>query len=297
MSSNPSEQAKSTQSSKKPTSPPAPVRVTRLGGNVNTLKLSPFTLSLPEKTILELYGEPQSGKTLYGLYLCKSFFDQKTDKKNGVLIVRCEKFESEMVQKACESFELEADIVDIMPPNSPIELLKLFNVDINYDVDRDGGRVDISLATEDLLSALQKSIAAEYSVIFVDTLTSVFNIISAAGLKNFVARNVYESIFMTAAELTAKLCGATIILTHEHTKNVIQPYSTIEVKGGKEIERRSDYILRLASSGSGDRLRLFTVYAKRWPMLPENHQIGQMYFAIREFQVYTPRKSRDARDE
>lgn len=260
----------------------APVKASSFARSVNTLDVHPTGLKIPRKAPLELFGEPQAGKTLYGLYLTKMFQEQlKNDKP--ILVIRCEKFDSETVAIAAEMFGIDPDVVDLYPDNAPKRLLEWFGVKHMYDIDNKTGRIDVAVLDDNLIESLRKSVFAKYGVVMVDTLTSVLNIITSAGLKNFPARNMYENIVLTFVELLQSFADVFFITTHEHSKNITQPYSTIEVKGGKEIERRCDYILRLTTGGSGEN-RVFNVYVKRWALIyPENTYICSMVLRNKNF--------------
>ncbi|MEM4183382.1 MAG: hypothetical protein QXG52_06070 [Candidatus Caldarchaeum sp.] len=260
----------------------APVKASSFAKTANMLDLHPTGLKIPRKNPLEIFGEPQAGKTLYSLYLTKKFQEQlNTDKP--ALVIRCEKFDSETVAIASERFEIDPDVVDLFPDSAPKRLLEWFGVKHVYEVDDKTGRIDVAVLDDNPVESLRKSIFARYSVVMIDTLTSVLNTITSAGLKNFPARNMYENIVLTFIELLQAFTGVFFISTHEHSKNITQPYSTIEVKGGKEIERRCDYILRLTSGGSGEN-RVFNVYTKRWSLVyPENTYICSMVLRDKDF--------------
>jgi len=261
-------------SPKKTTSSIAPVKASHLTANANTLTLSPFSLTIPETAPLEIYGEPQAGKTLYGLWLANQFLQQKKNQKNGLLVVRCEKFDSSFVLDLCKLYEIDPDVIDLRPPNAPQSLYDLFNIEYLYDVDAGSGRIDVALLETSPLEKIGESIVSNYGVVFIDTLTSVLNHISAAGLKNFPARNTYENILFTLIDIASYL-GTTFILTGEHSKNVTMPFAPVELKGGKEVERRSDYIV-LIKSNKEEGSKAFSLYAKRWPLMVEGALIGKM---------------------
>ena len=240
------------------------------------LTINPTKLTIPDNAPLELFGEPQSGKTFYGLWLVKKLAEQKNC---NVLIVRCEKFDSGFVETVCNEIDFNPDIIDIYPPNSPADLMAIFGMDdrrFRYEVNDKTGKIEIAFFDTAPLDTIKKSTAAKYGIIFIDTLTSVFNVITNSGLKNFPPRNQYEQILFTMAELFS-LTGGMFVSTHEHTKDVTNPYSTIEVKGGKEVERRHDHVLRLHTSGSGDR-KEFYIYAKRWPLIAEGELVCKMRY-------------------
>lgn len=272
----------------------APVKASSSTKTANMLELPPTGLKIPLKTPLEIFGEPQSGKTLYGLYLMKKINEQRKNDK-PMLVVRCEKFDSETVSLASEMFGMDPDVSDLYPDRAPKRLLEWFGVKHIYEVDEKSGRIEIAVLDDNPMESLSKSVFTGYSVVLIDTLTTVLNGITAAGLKNFPARNVYESIVLTFIEILQAAYGVVFITTHEHSRNITLParYATIEIKGGKEIERRCDYILRLSASGSGEN-RIFNVYTKRWALIhPENTYICSMVLRHGEFIKYDRRKRDD----
>jgi hypothetical protein len=254
------------------------------------IKLPPADLEIPSNTPFELYGEPQAGKTFYGLWLVKKIAEQKGCK---ALIIRCEKFDSGFVETVCREFDFNADVVDLYPPRAPVSLMELFGMDetkFSYEIDSKTGKIDIAFLDAEPLETIKHSVIIRYGVVFVDTITSIFNVITNAGLKNFPTRNQYEQIVFTMAELYSYL-GGMFITTHEHTKDVTKPYSSIEVKGGKEVERRHDHVLRIHAAGQGKK-REFTLYAKRWPLKTEGEIICVMRYdeKTREFRKIEPKR-------
>jgi hypothetical protein len=253
-----------------------PKPIFEIKNNFHPVKLPPTDLEINSNVPFELYGEPQAGKTFYGLWLVKKIAEQKNCK---ALIIRCEKFDSGFVESICREFDFNADLVDLYPPRSPVSLMELFGMDstkFSYKVDTKTGKIEIAFLDPNPLETIKNSIINRYGVVFVDTMTSVFNVMTNSGLKNFPPRNQYEQIVFTMAELYSYL-GGMFITTHEHSKDVTKPYSTIEVKGGKEVERRHDHVIRIHSSGQ-DEDKVFILYAKRWPFMPEGRMICAMRY-------------------